>query len=222
MAKIIIVSRYRLSLILGFIILLFFTSCIELVETITINKDLSGKIEYKIETNELTTLLNNFSGLMDASYENDLEVAISKYVLILEQEDGISNVNYKISKRTGDYGFSFDFENSKKLNCALYHISGNKKGFFSPSYLKVSKKKIKKLNISPWLKKYLEREKIEIPESSITNMVNYRTEYYLPNKIKRISNRKAKINSTSNSASMSYLLTDVINNDVNTGIRIRY
>ena len=136
--------------------------------------------------------------------------------------DGISNVNYNISKKTGDYGFSFDFENSKKLNQALYHISGNKKGFFSPSYLKVSKKKIKKLNISPWVKKYLEREKIEIPESSITNMINYRTEYYLPDKIKSVSNRKAKINGRSNGASMSYLLTDVINNKVNTGIRIRY
>lgn len=222
MVKKIFPFLYRLRLLFLTMFLIVFTSCIEIVETITINENLSGSIKYSVETSELASIFNNFSGFLEEGYEKDLEKVINKYVAVLDHEDGISNVNYIIDKRKGNYGFSFDFENSKKLNIALYNISGNKKGFFSPSYLKLSKKKLKKLNISPWVKKYLERENIEIPESSLTNMIDFKSVYKLPGKINSTSNSRAKIKENKQSAVTNYSLTDIIENKVNSGIRIRF
>lgn len=209
-------------LVLIGISILGLSSCIEIIETITINNDLSGKMIFSIESNELAALLSNFSGSMDQSYEKEIERAIIKYVGVLENEDGISSVDYIIDKGRGNFGFSFEFENTEKLNIALYNISGNRKGFFSPSYLKVGKRKLKKLNIAPWVKKYLKRENIEVPESSITDLITYKSVYKLPGKIKSVSGEKAKIKSNKQSVSSSFPLTAMIENQVNSGIKIRF
>jgi hypothetical protein len=205
------------------LILVFsFSSCIEIVEDISINKNKSGNISIKIETGNSGLLLNIVNNLFGNSYEDQIKAELTKIASKLKNEKGIENVDFNISDSEGGYGISCDFSNTADLNRALYKAFGYKKTFFSPGYIKAGSHKLKKKNISPYIEQYLENKNITIPDNYIVDMIDYKCIYHLPNEIKSVSNSKAVMSNEYRTASIEFPIDEVLENKVNTGIKIRF
>ena len=198
------------------------TSCIEIIEEITLNEDQSGSLSYRLETNELGSLLNNFTNLFDVSIENHLKGKIEELASSLKNKQGIKNVNFSIDKKSGSYGLMCDFSNSKDFNSALYEIFGYKKNLFTPGYIKVSKHKFKRINFAPWVKKYFENEDIQIPSEEILDMITFKTIINLHEEVKNMKNKTTRLSNSRKTVTQSYKAIDIINNKVNVKSRIKF
>ncbi len=204
------------------ILSLFLTSCIEIVEEITINKNRSGNLSIKVESDNAGSILNIVNNFMGNSYDDEIKAELNRIAKKLQGEKGIQNVKVNLNEKDVQYGISCDFSNSNDLNQALYKAFGYTKSIFSPGYIKVRKHKMKKLNIAPFLKKYLDKEDITIPDTYITDLIDYKCIYHLPDKIKGTSNKNAVINSATQTVSIKFPIQEVLGNEANTGIKIRY
>ena len=193
-----------------------------MVEEIKINDDKSGSISYKLETNEFATLLNRITGFLDVSFESQFKTEAAELASRLKDMEGIENVVFETDDRSGYYGLSFDFSNTKELNNALYEISGNKKNIFSPGYIKISKHKFKKLNFAPWVKKYFEKENIKIPESEILDLFTYKSIIHFPNEIIRINKKTASVSDNRKTIIQAYSIEDIFENKIDAGIKAKY
>ena len=204
------------------VILFSFTSCIEISEEIHINKDKSGILSYKLESNQLGILFNKLSGFIDITFEEQLKEKAEDLAFLLKQKEGIRHVEFNIDHNTMDYELKCEFSDTKKLNVAIYEVFGYKKTFFSPSYLKVSNHIVKKINFSPMLKSYLEDEGIEIPPEYFSEVIYFKSTIILPEKVKNAKGSQVIIKNEKNMVNQKFRLTDVIENKVNVGIKIRY
>jgi len=205
-----------------FILAFSLTSCIEIVEEIRINKNKSGNIALKIESDNSAMLLNIVENLFGNSYEDQVKAELTKIGGKLTKEKGIENVEINLNERDGQYGISCDFSTSADLNRALYKAFGYKKTIFSPGYIKVGSHKLKKFNIAPYVKKYLDKENISIPDNYITDLIDYKSIYHLPHEMKSVSNTNAEILNNSKTVILKFPIEEVLDNEANTGIRIRY
>jgi hypothetical protein len=205
-----------------FFLMLFTTSCIEIVEEVTVNPDRSGTISYSIESDQLTALFSNLAGIFD---QNSLKEMLTKrfeqFAMKFKNSRGIKNVRFIIGDNITDASLSFDFSNTKELNEALYEIAGSKKTFFAPSYLKIGKHKLKKFNIAPYLKKQLRDQDILIPEE-VMNMVEIKSIYNFPGKIKSVKGKSATMSENQQTVIQKFEFKKVYENEVNTGVRIKY
>ncbi|MEZ5084489.1 MAG: hypothetical protein R2750_13750 [Bacteroidales bacterium] len=213
-------KTYRLIFVL--LLFPFFTGCIEIVEKITVHSNKSGKASYSLNTNQRGFFLNNLAGFFDNSLQDEVILEAKKFANQLKNQPGISNVHINTDLATNNFELSFEFDNSKNLNNALYKMSGNKKTMFSPGYLKIKRHRLKKFNFSPWVKPYLERENIEIPDMYITSMITFSSIIELPEEIISYNPSSIKISHDSKIVKNSYSLQNIIEGKVNTGIRIKY
>jgi hypothetical protein len=210
------------TVLLVSILSVFLTGCVEIVEEIFINKDRSGTIIYRVETNGAGILLNNISGFLDQSIEDQLEAEAFKFIKQLEDQPGISNLEYKLSIRSEEYYVKCDFENYKVFNEALYKVSGNKKSWFSPPYFRIKRNQFKKINFSPWIKRYAEKENIELPSPVFANMISFSSTIHTPEQIIKIKPSTVELKEDKTTTKQNFLFVDILENNVNTGIRIRY
>ncbi|MCD4695655.1 MAG: hypothetical protein K8S16_05370 [Bacteroidales bacterium] len=203
-------------------LLLFFSSCLEIVEKVTVNENKSGKISYTLKTNESGSLLNLLSGLFDASIEDQVITETNKLIGQLQGQPGISNIHFSTQSKNGLFALSFEFDNTKYLNRALYKMSGSKKTIFTPGYMKISRHKFKKINFSPWLKMYFEKENTELPDPYIISMISFSSVIEFPGKIKKIQPKTLKAGPENKSVSKTYYLLNILEEKTNTGIRVKY
>jgi len=202
--------------------LLFLTSCIEIVEEITVKTDQSGTISYSIKSDPLTNLISGFSSIIDQNtIKEKITERFEEFATKFKSSKGIDNVKFFIGDNTTDASLSFDFNSTKALNMALYEIAGSKKTFFAPSYLKVSKHKLKKFNIAPYLKNQLKDQDIIIPEELI-NMIEFKSIYHLPKSIKSVKGESVNMTEQTKSTTQKFEFSDVYNNKINSGIKIKY
>lgn len=204
------------------VILISLTSCIEIHEEIHIHKDQSGSLSYRLESSQLGFIFNKIAGIIDIQIEDQLKEKAKELAIKLKQKDGISNVEFNIDSRTMDYELRCDFSNTKKLNVALYEAFGYKKTFFSPSYLKATNHKVKKINFSPMLKDYLEDEGINIPSEYLADVIYFKSTIYLSRKVKKAKGSQTNIANDENLVFQKFRITDVIENKVDVGITIKY
>lgn len=204
------------------VILFSLSSCIEVIEEIHINKDKSGRLSYRLESSQIGFLVNKLSGFIDISFENQLKEKVKDLAILLNGQEGIKNVEFNINQNSMDYELSCEFSDSKKLNTALYKVFGYKKTIFTPSYLKISNSKVKKINFSPMLKNYLEKEGIDIPSEYLSGVIYFKSNIYLPKNVKRAAGSQVEILNEKNLVSQTFKLTEVIQNKVNVGIKIKY
>lgn len=204
------------------VILLTFSSCIEIVEEIHINDDKSGTLSYRLESSQIGFLLNKLSGVFDATIEDQLQEKIKEFAFLLKQQEGINKVEFTIDPVSIDYELYCEFSDSKKLNTAMYRVFGYKKTILTPSYIKVSNHKVKKRNFSPMLKDYLENEGIEIPSEYLSGLIYFNSSVYLPRKVKSATGKQVEIITDKNLVNQTFKLTDVIENKVNVGVKIKY
>jgi copper chaperone CopZ len=205
-----------------FILAFSLTSCIEIVEEINITENKSGNISIKIESDNSGLILNIVNNLFGNSYEDQIKAELDKIARKLTNEKGIEKVEVNLEESSGEYGISCNFSNTADLNRALYKAFGYKKTIFSPGYVKAGSHRLKKMNITPYIKKYLDKENITIPEAYILEMIDYKCIYHVPNEIKRTSNTKVEITNNSKTATIDFPIEKVLDNKVNTGIKIRY
>lgn len=204
------------------VILLSLSSCIEIIEEIHINEDKSGSLSYRLESSQLGYIFNQLSNLIDIKIEDQLKEKAQDIAILLKQKDGISRVEFNMDPKTMDYELKCNFSDSKKLNAALYEVFGYKKTIFTPSYLKVSSHSAKKINFAPMLKSYLEDEEIEIPSGYLSDVIYFKSAIYLPKKVKKTKGSQVNILAEKNMTSQKFKIRDVIENQVDVGIKIRY
>jgi len=199
-----------------------FSGCIEIVEELKVNEDKSGTMLYKVETDELGGLLNIISEFAGGSFENEMKKEFKKFAGKLRGRPGINNIKYNFGSTAGDYYVSFDFKSDKHLNNALYDVFGIKKTVFTPKFLKIKKTKLSKLNYAPWVKRYLESEDIRLPESSLSNLVTLRSVTYISKEIKRTSGQSVELSKDKKYATQRFDVQDVVDNEVNVGLKLKY
>ncbi len=146
-----------------------FSSCIELVEEIKINPDLSGTYHIYIKHNGLEFLFNAFSPNLNLE---KLERVLKRF----EKQKGISDLTSNINPSKGKFSVQFDFSDAKSLTQAFYTTLGAEKQFYNKSFLKVNNSRIKRPNLTPYLIKYAENNELldGLPSEKMLDYINYR------------------------------------------------
>lgn len=201
---------------------MFFSSCLEIIEKISIHDNKSGTVSYSLQAQDGGSIFSSLTSLFSMSVENEVRREADKLIGELLKQPGISNVKYNLSGSSASYYLQFDFSDYKSFNNALYAISGNKKTFFSPGYLKVTNSRFKKLNFSPYIKKYLERENVEFPSPLITEMIYFKSVVQVPGAIRRVKPSGKTTKLDSQQATQRFKLSEIMENKVDTGLKIRY
>ena len=211
----------RIGLV-SLIAVIFLSGCIEIVESIKVNEDTSGTIQYRVMSSETGALLGSFSGLINNSIEDQLRSEASKLVFILKQQEGISNVKYELKNLNGEFYVRFDFASSEQFNKALYQMGGYKKTCLSPGYLKVKKHKVKKRNFTPWLHTYLKKEKIEILDSFLPEMLYFTSIIELPGVIRKVKPENMSVTDNNTIVQQRLSFDEILNDNESTGLKVRY
>jgi len=118
-------SMFKLVKIFCFLLcLISLTSCIELIDDITINSDGSGKFKYSINLSSSKTKVNSIISLdsldgYKVPKTSELKQKILQFEKIMSSQPGISNV--KIESNWEDFIFKFncDFDNLHNLQTAF-------------------------------------------------------------------------------------------------------
>lgn len=198
------------------------TGCLELEEKIEINKDKSGTATYSLKTDQAGSFINQLSGLFGNQINDQIKQEAEKLILQLRKQKGISDIRYELNSNTGNYFLQFGFQNPSSFNKALYGMGGQKKMFFSPGYIRICGSRFKRINFSKGLSHYLAREDIELSDEFLTGMLTFKTVIVTPEEPKKIKPSFAKKLAEKKAVEVQYSLGDIINNKVNTRIKIRY
>ena len=146
-------------------------SCLEIVEEITINEDQSGSMLLSAGVTNANSIFGLIGSFTDITFMDDLEREADIIVSKLKAREGISNVQFSKIGKAGKYSLSFDFDNSKSLNNALYAVNNQKKTLFQPSFYKIKKNKYRRKNITNWANMLLEKEKENLPDEVIFDLI---------------------------------------------------
>ena len=112
------ISMFRSLKIFSLILLSFsLSSCVELVEEIHINKNLSGKYHLYLTHNGLNFLFNSAVKNIDLSQ-------LEQRVKVLSQQDGISELSTDINLNKGRLSIAFNFSDAQHLTQAFYSVIG--------------------------------------------------------------------------------------------------
>jgi hypothetical protein len=198
------------------------TGCVEIVEEIQIRKDKSGMLTYRLESSQLGLILNKLSGLVDFAFEEQIQDKIREVAYKLQQKEGIEHVEFTADTDLFDYSISCHFSNTKYLNAALYEVFGYRKTLFSPSYIKASGHTVKKINFAPLLKDFLDDEGIVIPSAYLAEIIYYRSTVKLPGTVKKVKGKNMKVSEDKSQVNQRFRFTDILENKVDVGFKIRY
>jgi len=202
--------------------LLFFSSCVEIVEEITINADKSGSVAFKMDLGSLGSFAMNMGdSYMQGTLLEQVKNLPSTAAALLKNVNGLSNIK-SVTNSGGLYSVSFDFKNEKDLNNALYKLFDVKKPFFAPNYIRIKKHKIIKKNYAPMLRLFVKKYKDQLKDASILKLISYKTKLNLPTEIKKFSNSKSTLSSDKKTAEFTCTIEDLLTTNVNIGNKIRY
>ena len=195
------------------------TSCIDLVEEVSINKDLSGDYEMRIETSGLGGMMSQMGGVPDVPQIQELDEKLR----LLKSQPGISNIKKDLNAKQLKFNISFDFDNEKALNNALYALAEIKPNMFLKKFLKIKKNKVVRPNLSPYLERLLEEQNIseQLPSEDMLNYVNYKFIVNTPKDIKSASGDRAMIQSNKTTVISSYSFRELLINKENVYVKIR-
>ena len=197
------------------------TSCVEIVEEVTIYSNNSGNIKYRIETSQIASLINNLTGLLDVSSEKKVKEMARKYAVQLESYNGIDSVRFNWNEKKSQNILEFSFTGADELNDAIYQLFGYKKNIFSPKYLKTKQHVFVRKNFSPWVKKYFESEKIEIPKEDFLEMITYKTIIHYPKEVRRFKGSNIRLTNNGKQLVQINNLKEILENKADVGIRCR-
>jgi hypothetical protein len=197
-------------------------SCIEIVEEITINEDQSGSLSFSAGVKGSDALFGLMGSFPEITFLDDIEREVDIVVGKLNAQDGISNVRFSKPKSGGNYALSFDFTDSKALNKALYAVNDQEKKFFQPSFYKITKNKYRRKNITNWGNMLLEKEKDNLPDEAILDMVEYKAVVNVPRPAFMVKADDVYISKDKKTISISNFITDILDKRIDTGIKVKF
>jgi len=198
------------------------SSCIEIVETITIHKNHSGNIRYSLEAGKYSSFFSGFTEYAGNSMQEILEYQTAIFKEKLAQMKGIDSIEYTFNTTANEYFLKFSFTNVNDLNNAVYSISNNRKGFFSPDFVKISRHHIVRKNFVPLLNKYIEAQRLDSSYMDFAGFVNFKTIIQMPSPLKCVKGDHCRVSEDQVSVVQTNKLNSIIDNSANLGIRIRY
>ncbi len=198
---------------------LTFTSCIDLIEEVSINKDLSGTYEMRLEAAGLGGIMSQMGGAPDMPQLGEMDAKINQ----LRQQEGITNVQKNIKLKDLKFYISFDFENEEALNNAMYTLAELEPNMFVKKFLKVRKNKVVRPNLSPYLDRLIKEQNLQdqIPSEDMLNFVNYKFIINTPKEIKRVLNDKATISSDRQTVIATYSFKELLMDSESAYLKVR-
>ena len=213
----------RILLLLTLVVVGFsMQSCIEIVEEITVNEDKSGSMSLSAGLSGNSSIFGLFGAFTDITFLDDLQIEADIIVSKLKTQEGISNVHFSKLEKGGKYSLSFNFKNSKALNNALYAVNDQEKKFFNPSFYKIRKNKYRRKNITNWADMLLEKEKENIPDEVIFDLIEYKAVVHLPRQVKSVKAADVVVSKDKKTVSTGNYISDILSKGIDTGMRIRY
>jgi|WetSurMetagenome_2_1015567.scaffolds.fasta_scaffold195745_2 hypothetical protein len=175
-----------------FSFLIFLGGCIEITEEITVSKDGSGTIKMSIDMGMVGSSLNNDNTKFDVSYLQKIKELPNQAKAALKDFKGIHNVEIVSDDKKGLYSVGFEFDNSSILNKAIYKVFGKNKSAFTPSFVKISKHKLKKTDLSPFIKKAFKNVKQSGYNEMFYAFISLNSIYHFPADVINASNIKSQ------------------------------
>lgn len=210
------------NLFLFLIPLLLFSSCVEIVEEITINADKSGSVTFKLDMGSIGGFAMNMGdSYMQGTLLEQVKKLPETVASTLKDIKGLSNIK-SVTNSGGLYSVSFDFKNEKDLNNALYKLLDVKKPFWAPNYIRIKKHKVIKKNYAPVLRLFVKKYKDQLKDASILKLVDYKAEFNLPSAVKKFSNKTSTLSGDKTNLEFKCTLEDLLTTKVDIGNRIKY
>ncbi|MCK5776503.1 MAG: hypothetical protein KAH25_10010 [Bacteroidales bacterium] len=212
-------KKYSILLI-AFILTLSFTSCIDLVEEISVNKNKSGHYNLGVQADGLAGLISLNSQQFEVPAIKELDEKIS----ILKQQAGISNVKKDFKANSFFFNLSFDFEDEKSLNNAMYTLAEVEPSIFIKKFLKIKNHKIIRPNLNTYLQILIQQQGLldDLPSKDVLNYINYKLVINTPSEIKRINGKNAVVMANKTTAISSFSFKDLVMNNPNISLKVKY
>lgn len=200
---------------------LFFQSCIELEEKITINSDKSGEYSIKLDMSALSSM-----GAGEFDVPEELLTFPQFISEAVKDVSGISDIKSSSDEKAGLYQVSFHFENHSAFKRALLKLAGMKYGFIVPNYMKVGKHRFKRTNIQPMVARAIEKSDNEFFTQSFmgteaTSFINVRTIIETPSPVKKIKKNGRARKTADNVVEIKGTLTEIIKG-MDLGVVVKY
>jgi hypothetical protein len=210
------------NLVFVFLCAVISSGCIEIEEKIMVHADRSGSVSYAVKTSGMGSALLGLSDLIGFSVDLSVLEEAEEFIEVLKTQPGIHNLNYNLSHSNGLYFLQFDFADASSFNKALYRMVGQKKTIFSPGYLKICPSRFRKLNFSPYLADYLEKEVKEFNMLLNSNLLNFTSEISFPREIKRTNKKGEAVMPNQTTISQTFKVKDILEEKTDTGLKVRY
>jgi hypothetical protein len=207
---------FKIYLLLLFTLLL--QSCIDIVERIDLNKNRSGSFSLSVSITGKKFLFDLLNIGIDTEVLDDIVIMANDAADLLQQCEGISNVKVVTGSNKMTVALAFDFDNQHNLNRALYYMAGEEKTIFKPAIYKFKRTRFERKNITKFIKQAANGQKFELKPS----LINYITEVNLPRPAKMVVPANASLHHSGFMVRVSGNLAEILENNTNTGIKVRY
>lgn len=211
------------SRILFFLLpLILLTSCIDLIEEIWVGDDGKGKVSFRLESESLGSLLGLASSYVNVDLLQEISKSPKDKAKVLKQVKGIHSIKTNGDFNKGALMLNFNFENGRALNKAYYAIFGLEKKWYYPAIIKVNKHRLKKKDLSKYLKKYINKNASDVKDNKVWDYLNYKQIYHFPQPVKTLKNDTQVKLIHKKTVIQSYSAKDLIQKELNLGNNIRY
>jgi len=208
-------------------LLMFFSSCFQVIEEVNMKNDGSGDILITINLSQSKTkvaslmLLDSINGYKVPS-KKDIQAKMNEAVSYLKSKDGISNIKQSIDFNTYIATLSFSFKNVSNLNNISNHILKNqniKSSAASYTYSKATNTFVR--NYQYVGKAKSEYNKLKEQDRAIFKTATYTSIYRFEQSINKQNNPLATISKTKKAILLKCSILDLINNKVNISNQIQ-
>ncbi len=211
------------SFLLAVAMIVSFSSCFDITEEITVQKNGSGLYINRIDAKKFAEQMQLFAafdttGEMIPKLKYSLDSSFSATWDTYKSVKGISNLKIDTSEAYV-YILNMDFENVSALNSALgLNKSANEQNLYSWEKGKLSRKDVP-LNLGDM--KTEDESQMEMIKGYLSDM-KYTIIYNLPGKVKDVSNKDSKTSDDKKKVTLACNLLDVIDGKVKLSNEVSY
>ena len=215
--------KKHFSFLLAVAMVVFFSSCFDITEEITVQKNGSGLYVNRIDAKKFAEQMQLFAafdttGEMIPKLKYSLDSSFSASWETYRNVKGISNLKIDTSDAYV-YILSMDFDNITALNSALgLNKSANEQNLYSWEKGKLSRKDVP-LNLGDM--KTEDESQMEMIKGYLSDM-KYTIVYNLPGKVKDVSNKDSKTSDDKKKVTLECNLLDVIDGKVKLSNEVTY
>jgi hypothetical protein len=205
-----------------FILLVFLTSCVDLLNVITINPDKSGTSFVGMQVNAIGGLISLSGEDLQDEVKNSIVTFPSQAAKDLSTIKGIHNIKTYTTLALGKVGVEFDFDNPKALNKAYYKLFGKEKKWYYPKLISISNHKVKTRNITPFINHYFDKNESMLTESDLLKYLKFTTVIKTPSEIKTSSVQLGDLSNDKKELRYSISMKKILNESVSTANSFKY